>query len=448
MSNHRGKRRKAVFPVNGQGVLKYTIRKKSQLTIFITPDKQKIKHDPEDIESKEVDVEKCFDTDNFISLTVGEEFAKFHLKMEPGEDKEMKPGEDKDLIYKHKKNIGIEPKEIVTYWFSYDRDALVLKYGKGHTMEQTTKMTFDFLKGKTEEEKKKIRKHYWRFFNAAEKKYIVVENKKLQCDDDEKGDGGLIDVEAMLLFSPNPLVQNFPPLVIDSGSISLFDLDRDQYMLSSSLPKPCIELYDNIKGLQLEFPGDPLMKLSDAIRYSIETKGMTLYNKLKEKEDKFKYLRVTLGPDKRTAPGIPYVLEIWPKHCGSLIHNHGGSCAIIKNLYGQITVNIFNKFTQPPDEDNMKPIIKFDLKQDDVTWIDQNWYQTHKLFNNTNDFCATIQCYRYDYTDTIHWPQFDYVNYVEGKDKFELEEFVPDSDFTFVHLRSIVLKEYKTYLEG
>ena len=39
---------------------------------------------------------------------------------------------------------------------------------------------------------------------------------------------------------------------------------------------------------------------------------MTLYEKLKEKEEQFAYLRVTLGPDRRTAPGIPYVLEIWP----------------------------------------------------------------------------------------------------------------------------------------
>ena len=54
------------------------------------------------------------------------------------------------------------------------------------------------------------------------------------------------------------------------------------------------------------------MKLSDAIRYSIRTPGMTLYKKLKEKEGEFPYLRITLGPNQRTAPGIPYVLEIWP----------------------------------------------------------------------------------------------------------------------------------------
>ena len=68
----------------------------------------------------------------------------------------------------------------------------------------------------------------------------------------------------------------------------------------------------------MEYPENPITKLSDAIRYSIKTPGMTLYEKLKEKEEQFTYLRVTLGPDRRTAPGIPYVLEIWPS--GKAIH--------------------------------------------------------------------------------------------------------------------------------
>ena len=35
----------------------------------------------------------------------------------------------------------------VSYWFSYDRDALTLKYGKGHVMTKTKLMEYDFLKG-------------------------------------------------------------------------------------------------------------------------------------------------------------------------------------------------------------------------------------------------------------------------------------------------------------
>ena len=258
---------------------------------------------------------------------------------------------------------------------------------------------------------------------------------------------GLVKIEQTLQFFPNPFVTDFPAIVKDSNDLTLFDLDRDQYMFSGSLPSACKELYDNIKGLKLENTKDPIVKLSDAISYSIKTPGMTLYNKLKEKEENFGYLRVTLGPDKRTAPGIPYVLEIWPSGNGSPIHNHGGACAIIKVLFGRITCNIYNKFTEPPeDETDMISLLRFDLKEEQVTWIDPNWYQTHRLHNNTDEFCATIQCYRYDYTDTIHWPNFDFVGVVEGKEDYELKEFYPDSDFTFMSLRSIVLKEYKQYL--
>lgn len=97
---------------------------------------------------------------------------------------------------------------------------------------------------------------------------------------------------------------------MDSSKVTLFDLDRDNYMLSGSLPSVCQELYGNIKNLTLEYPENPIMKLSDAICYSIEAKGMTLYKKLKEKAEEFPYLRVTLGLDQRTAAGIPYALEI------------------------------------------------------------------------------------------------------------------------------------------
>ena len=33
----------------------------------------------------------------------------------------------------------------VSYWFSYNRDQLVIKYGKGHVMDETTLLEYDFL---------------------------------------------------------------------------------------------------------------------------------------------------------------------------------------------------------------------------------------------------------------------------------------------------------------
>ena len=42
-------------------------------------------------------------------------------------------------------------------------------------------------------------------------------------------------------------------------------------------------------------------------------------------------------------------------------------------------------------------------------------YQTHQLRNVSDDFCATINCYRYDEDDPIQWNLFDYVNDANGQ---------------------------------
>ena len=108
-------------------------------------------------------------------------------------------------------------------------------------------------------------------------------------------------------------------------------------MLSASLPGAAKELYENVKNIELNFPNDPVCPLSDAIRYSLDTPGKHL-NKIVERKREHGeftspdevYIRVTLGPEQAVGPGIPYVLEIWPKQCKSPIHNHGGTCAVIK----------------------------------------------------------------------------------------------------------------------
>lgn len=66
---------------------------------------------------------------------------------------------------------GLE-KGMVAYWYSYDRDNLVLKYGKGYIMEETTVLIHDFLKGVKEEDKEKVRKDMYPYFNPEEKKYV------------------------------------------------------------------------------------------------------------------------------------------------------------------------------------------------------------------------------------------------------------------------------------
>ena len=110
-------------------------------------------------------------------------------------------------------------------------------------------------------------------------------------------------------------------------------------------------------------------RLSDAINYSISTEGKILNEKLKEKgkDHGMSYLRVTLGPNRGSSPGVPYVLEIWPANSESPIHNHGNAYAVIKVLHGAIKVTIYNKTWN--SEDKQQELTSFTAKQEDVTWI-------------------------------------------------------------------------------
>lgn len=417
------------FPVNGQGTFIYTRKfsketESGEFAIVVTPENRKAPKTPEE----------------YIVLKVECEKVEFVMKRKD-EDQVL-------LAEKYGDDIGCDPEHLVTYWYSYDRDACILKYGKGYRMVETTLLQHDFLKGMSDKAKERERKKLANFFNPSKPIYVMVFVCSTQLND-----GALIDVQPTFQFEAEPLMSDYPPFVKDSADVTLFDIDRNQYIFSKSLPIACQELYYNIKNLKLEFPENPIMKLSEAIRYSLETRGMMLYRILQKKIDDAEfgdksevYIRVTLGPDMRTGPGIPYVLEIWPRGCKSPVHNHGAANAVIKVLFGQIQVKIFNKGTNPPKKSDL--IKKFDAKEGDVTWMDQNWYQRHQLINRTNDFCATIQCYRYAPDDKLHWPGFDFVTAGGEEEKCVLDTFLPNSDATFLTMRNTVLKEYERYLVG
>lgn len=238
-------------------------------------------------------------------------------------------------------------------------------------------------------------------------------------------------------FYPHPLIVNWPFIVKDSSEASLFELDNNDHIFTGSLPQECQELYTNIASRKVDLdwlppPRDQQYKLSDAIRYSFTTKGRALHEKLRQK--KMKYIRVTVGPHRSPSPGIPYVLELWPKHQGSPVHCHRNSYGVIKVLHGGLRAEIYNR-------DMKTLIIQYNIRKGDITWMSPFWYQCHRLFNDTADFCATLQCYRYGIGDTKMWPYFDYVN-----DDGSRDEFLPNGDFTFTELHQIVLNEYSSYM--
>ena len=149
------------------------------------------------------------------------------------------------------------------------------------------------------------------------------------------------------------------------------------------------------------------------------------------------YLRVTVGRDRGSSPGIPYVVEIWPRGSESPIHNHGNAFAVIKVLFGEIKIHIYNKTWETAE--TQQELQSFTAERGDVTWISPNWYQTHKLSNESQQYCATIQCYKYGPEDELRWPYFDYL---DGSEE-GVQEFLPVSDFDFKKLRIALLEEYR-----
>ena len=480
------------FPAVGQGTLFFDIIRETNFAIVVKP--------AGDVPAWQ-----------WIALEVYKNKAVFRLGKSEGEPLMLNVIEQE--------RVGLDAGEQTIYWLSYDRDQLVVKYGKGYCMVETTMLEHHFLTG-SDKEKIQIRKKLAYLFNPVTEKVIefydvcrqleyfeqfsltkqILPQSCSACEQDGAAEPpktksqtsspsavtaqseitendiqklkpvgcepntttgkqlhtktkSLTNAESSMSFSQYPLVLNWSHLVLDSNKVSLFDLDQNDYIFSASLPPACQELYANVaraESIDLDWlPTNGQLRLTDAIRYSINTEGKILYNKLKEKATKFgtkpntheTYLRVTLGSYRGNSPGVPYVLEIWPYKHYSPIHSHGNAYAIIKVLHGSINVHVHNKKVRKHDQE---PLKKVTISKGDVTWISPNWYQTHRLINDTSgDYCATIQCYQYGDEDQCHCPYFKYVS-----DENQIENFFPNSDFQFTYFREKLLEEYSNYIFG
>ena len=468
------------FPAVGQGVIIFNMVRKTPFTVFVSPRLE----------------EGTTGADEWINLTVDETSATFR-EHRNGKTKVLKRvtgmSVPKNEATGYCQSVGVDDKHKVAYWLSVNRDLLSLKYGKGYVMEETTCMSHDII-GEPgsipEEEEEEIRDDYKylfsplirrsiEFFDFLPKAQLVntyaakilasgadeftrlakvaaghfgggpkpVRNlaragtvEKEEADELSKT---LIDLERQVQLMSTPFVTNWSPIVKDSRSLTLADLDTEDFTFSASLPDACQELYFNVLNSQLDSPNDEY-PLSEAIEYSIKTPGKALHTTLQEKHEfddpSQVYLRVTLGPQRGKSAGIPYVLEIWPEACGSPIHNHGNCYAVISVLHGAIDIEIFNKHTASNQE---TPISCFTASKGNQTWISPNWFQTHKLWNSHNTYCATIQCYMYSKFDTLYYPYFDFV-----ADEETIDEFFPGSDYGFHEMKEIVMAEYKEFKES
>lgn len=423
------------YPPHGQGIFTFNVLRRTPFEITVR--------------SQSSGSADC------ITLAVQQDSVQFFLG---GDKREL-------LAEKAGDGVGLSPDEVTSYWLSFDRDNLVVKYGKGYFMEETTLLSHSFLAGMDVREQDKKRCAMKNLFGPQVTKVIefhdFLPKQKLHTTqveyhqaanslkDIESNPAGsdtntpqveeVADISDKVEFYPQPLIVNWPFAVSDSSTATLFELDKNECTFTASLPPECQELYTNISSANISLDWttndqDSRYKFSDAIRYSLETEGKILNTKLRSK--RMKYIRVTVGPSHATSPGIPYVLELWPRNEGSPVHSHGNTYGIIKVLHGGVRVEIFNK--------DMKTLIKhFDVREGDVTWMSPHWYQSHRLFNDTSDFCATLQCYRYGMADQRMWPYFDYVSEDGSRG-----EFFPNSDFTFSGLHRALLEEYSTHMQN
>ena len=401
------------LPLNGEGTISVNDKRSQPFAIRIQPDY------PSDCpESKK----------GYVEVRIDSNEACFWGR---------KPDAEEESLGKGNSEGALEPERKVSYWFSFNRNGRFLKYGKGYIMEETTHLeqgAFGPPKEKPEDDE------WWFIFRPDTPKQVMI----LTLGPVLYASKSLVDMEKLVGFYPYPLTKNWSPVVIDSSNSTLDNLARNDFTQSASLPETCRELYENVAaaGVALDAP-NKYPKLSDAIKYSINTEGKILYKKLKEKREKgdMEYLRVTVGQDRGASPGVPYVLEIWPKGSESPIHNHGNAYAVIKVLYGVINISIYNKTWK--DASTQEKLNSFVASKGDVTWLSPNWYQTHKLSNQSSEFCATIQCYKYGPEDYLNWPYFDYL---DGKEE-GVHEFYPDSDFEFLKMRDDLLLEYRENME-
>eukprot|EP00457_Paulinella_chromatophora_P005084 gb/GEZN01005098.1/.p1 GENE.gb/GEZN01005098.1/~~gb/GEZN01005098.1/.p1 ORF type:complete len:550 (-),score=25.20 gb/GEZN01005098.1/:184-1833(-) len=230
-----------------------------------------------------------------------------------------------------------------------------------------------------------------------------------------------------IFISKTPVVKTPPPVLMTETSLPR--LSQKKGINPKELGAEGELLYNIVKDLSIK----------DEEAYKIDlclkTVGCFLHEKLEEKKKEFgevegcmAYIRVTVGPDEGGSPGSPYVLELWPPHCRSPIHNHANAVAVIKVLFGSIQSYWFNPLAAT---NNPKPVPlgRARFSAGDFTYLTPRHWQTHQLENPLDVTCITMQMYQYPDEDNKHYEYFDYLD--GDTNAGDVHHFRPDSDFIY-----------------
>jgi len=150
------------------------------------------------------------------------------------------------------------------------------------------------------------------------------------------------------------------------------------------------------------------------------------------------YIRVTIGPDLGDSPGSPYVMEIWPPHSHSPIHDHANTVAVIKVLSVSIMSSWYNPLATTGNVATQKPLKQASFSKGNITYLTPAFYQTHKLANVEDVTCVTIQAYMYLDSDFVHYETFDYI----VPNDTALHHFSPNSDYQYLTMIQEVRSQY------
>ena len=97
---------------------------------------------------------------NYLALNVDRDKAWFSVK----KDGVLDNLSDLTEVVETEISLGLESEVITTYWLSYDRDNMTIKYGKGYATQETTLMFCDFSEGVTDAKKIAEKREKWSMF--------------------------------------------------------------------------------------------------------------------------------------------------------------------------------------------------------------------------------------------------------------------------------------------
>jgi hypothetical protein len=144
-----------------------------------------------------------------------------------------------------------------TFWISLDKENHVIRCGKGYLMK-----SLQLFEKNIDEEK----------WNEMGYNNLVDHSMSVFAEDNK----------VQLITSKYPIYDDLPPLMRSHDEITLDDLDQNSAITIYELSPECRRLYSNVAGKNIQLNTANFTDFSSAIEYSINTPGMTCFNKLIE----------------------------------------------------------------------------------------------------------------------------------------------------------------------